>query len=221
VRQNISDNQFISHEDYCIKACQLVPIQIFYFNVIDQTLIWANRRVLEFYQLPFETLSNNWREVFVERLHPDDIPQMEFNLQKIRNKETKSNTFLFRLYDTKNKMHWFHSQGIPVKNDAHGNPIHWLIARVDITDSSEYKDTIIALNLEVTQLRNQVRLGTLTKREKQVIQLVGKGYSNKRIATTIGISGRTVETHRKNLLRKLNLHGTAELVRFVMENGLM
>ena len=68
---------------------------------------------------------------------------------------------------------------------------------------------------------DRVKLELLTKREKQIIQLVGSGQSNKRIALSIGISERTVETHRKNVLKKLNLKGTAEIVRFAIKNGLV
>lgn len=62
---------------------------------------------------------------------------------------------------------------------------------------------------------------TLTDRERQVVQLSAEGHSNKEIATRLGISVRTAETHRANLTRKLNLTSQADLVRFAAQRGLL
>lgn len=61
----------------------------------------------------------------------------------------------------------------------------------------------------------------LTPREMQVLILIGHAQSSKEIAAKLGIEPRTVDAHRQNILRKLNLHTTAELVRFCYENGLI
>lgn len=58
----------------------------------------------------------------------------------------------------------------------------------------------------------------LTKREIQIIQLISRGESNKTIANQCFISETTVKTHRKNIMLKLDLRNTAELVRFAIEN---
>jgi DNA-binding NarL/FixJ family response regulator len=63
--------------------------------------------------------------------------------------------------------------------------------------------------------------GTLTKREREVAVLVAGGHSNKQVAVTLGISGKTVETHRANIMRKLGLKHTADLVRYAMRDGLI
>jgi len=56
--------------------------------------------------------------------------------------------------------------------------------------------------------------GTLTKREEQVLDLVAEGLSSKEIAKTLGLSAKTVETHRSNLMRKLNLHSVGAVIRY-------
>ena len=61
--------------------------------------------------------------------------------------------------------------------------------------------------------------GTLTKREEQVLDLVTEGLSSKEIAKTLGLSVKTVETHRSNLMRKLNLHSVAAVVRYGLSRG--
>lgn len=63
--------------------------------------------------------------------------------------------------------------------------------------------------------------GVLTRRERAVLALIAGGGSNKHIARDLDISVRTVETHRKNIKRKLGVDSTAGLVSFAMENGLV
>lgn len=59
----------------------------------------------------------------------------------------------------------------------------------------------------------------LTKREKEILGLIAEGMTSQKIADTLHISPRTVETHRANLLQKLDIKNTAGLVRFAIENG--
>jgi DNA-binding NarL/FixJ family response regulator len=57
----------------------------------------------------------------------------------------------------------------------------------------------------------------LTQREKEVLQLVARGQSTKQIADALDLSVRTVETHRINMLKKVGVSNTAELIRRAME----
>ena len=57
-----------------------------------------------------------------------------------------------------------------------------------------------------------------TTREREVIQLLAEGHSNKEVAAKLGISVKTVETHRAAIMRKLGLHSIGELVRYAIRN---
>lgn len=61
----------------------------------------------------------------------------------------------------------------------------------------------------------------LSAREIEVLQLIVKGYTNRQISEALSISVRTVETHRSNVMDKLNLHSRVELVRYATEHGLV
>lgn len=63
------------------------------------------------------------------------------------------------------------------------------------------------------QLQMQQRIDLLTERETEVFELVGVGHSNKQVATALGISERTVEVHRSQVMKKLEVATLAELVR--------
>ena len=59
----------------------------------------------------------------------------------------------------------------------------------------------------------------LTPREREVLTHVAEGLSNKEIASTLFLSVRTIEAHRENIMRKLDIHGTAALTRYAIEKG--
>lgn len=60
----------------------------------------------------------------------------------------------------------------------------------------------------------------LTDRETEILQLIAQSFSNREIATMLYLSEFTVQTHRRNLKRKLQAENTADLVRFAIENGI-
>ncbi len=62
---------------------------------------------------------------------------------------------------------------------------------------------------------------TLTQREREVLKLIAEGYKNKDVADYLCISLKTVEKHRANLMKKLDLHNTPALTVFAMEKGLI
>jgi DNA-binding NarL/FixJ family response regulator len=62
---------------------------------------------------------------------------------------------------------------------------------------------------------------TLTPREREVLQLVAEGRSSKNIAGRLGVTVKTVESHRASLMRKLHLRTVADLVRYAVRNGLV
>jgi len=61
----------------------------------------------------------------------------------------------------------------------------------------------------------------LTKREKEILILVADGLTNQQIAEKLFISARTVDTHRTNIMQKLNIHDVANLVRYAIDKGLV
>jgi DNA-binding NarL/FixJ family response regulator len=62
---------------------------------------------------------------------------------------------------------------------------------------------------------------TLTPREREVLSLMAEGYSNAEIGERLFVSSRTVETHRANVMHKLNLRNQTEVVRFALRRGIL
>ena len=86
-----------------------------------------------------------------------------------------------------------------------------------------YLDPAIANAVMEALIHNQTVDGdpfeVLTEREREILQLVAEGHANTTIAEKLSISLRTVETHRANLMRKLDTHSPADLVRYAVRHG--
>ena len=61
----------------------------------------------------------------------------------------------------------------------------------------------------------------LTSREREIVQLLAEGKSSKEVAVALGISVKTAETHRANVMRKLQVHSVSELVRYAIKNSII
>jgi DNA-binding NarL/FixJ family response regulator len=62
---------------------------------------------------------------------------------------------------------------------------------------------------------------TLTPRQREVLQLVAEGFSTKEIARRLHLSTKTVESHRSDLMQRLDIHGIAGLVRYAIRVGIV
>jgi DNA-binding NarL/FixJ family response regulator len=88
--------------------------------------------------------------------------------------------------------------------------------------SPEIAKTMLEDYMRFLQQRNlQDSYDFLTEREKEVLQLLAEGKSNKEVATILDISVYTVDTHRMHLMQKLNLHNTAEIVLYAVRKKII
>jgi DNA-binding NarL/FixJ family response regulator len=62
---------------------------------------------------------------------------------------------------------------------------------------------------------------SLTPREREIVQLLAEGKSSKEVGVFLNLSVKTVETHRSNIMRKLEIHSTSELVRYAVKNNII
>jgi DNA-binding NarL/FixJ family response regulator len=113
------------------------------------------------------------------------------------------------------------ARGYVLKSDADEN----LIIAVD--SLRQHKPFLTSTVTEFV-LDGYVRRGdgaqedlALTAREREIVQLVAEGQSNKAAAATLGISVKTIEAHRANIMRKLHLHSVSDLVRYAIRNKIV
>jgi DNA-binding NarL/FixJ family response regulator len=116
------------------------------------------------------------------------------------------------------------ARGYVLKSDADQN----LIAAVD---SLRLHKPFLTSTVTEFMLDDYLRRGdggpdtvmpaTVTGREREIIQLVAEGHSNKEVASTLGVSVKTVESHRANIMRKLHLRSASDLVRYAIRNKIV
>jgi DNA-binding NarL/FixJ family response regulator len=88
--------------------------------------------------------------------------------------------------------------------------------------SPEISDKVLEGYLEGRKtLKPESTWHTLTQREKEILKLVGEGYTNKEIANYLCISVKTVDKHRANLMKKLDIHNASALTAYAIEKGLV
>jgi DNA-binding NarL/FixJ family response regulator len=110
-------------------------------------------------------------------------------------------------------------RGYVLKNQAATDLVHAIqqVCRGEIYLSPSISRTVVEAFLSKTALPTD----PLTSRERQILQLIGEGKSSKELAALLGISVKTAESHRTRLMRKLDIHELASLVRYAIRRGLV
>ena len=104
------------------------------------------------------------------------------------------------------------------------DPPDWIIDAVNALRSGyAYFSPPIALMFAKAYSSNLQSPGTtnLSSRELEILTHIGQGESNKEMARSLNISVKTVETHRKHIMTKLELHSLSDLVRYAIQNGII
>lgn len=100
-----------------------------------------------------------------------------------------------------------------------------LVAAVDalLGDKTYFTSKVATMVLEGYLRGGTPLLGRnpLTPREREVVQLLAEGSSTKEVAVTLGLSFKTAETHRSNIMRKLQLHSVSDLVLYAVRNNIV
>lgn len=87
--------------------------------------------------------------------------------------------------------------------------------------SPPLSDRAIEVYQQLARATTLDRSETLTTREREVLQLSAEGHTSSEIATRLGISARTAETHRYRLMHKLRLQSQADLIRYALQRGII
>jgi DNA-binding NarL/FixJ family response regulator len=116
------------------------------------------------------------------------------------------------------------ADGYCLKNDTHSE----LLTAINslLAGKSYISPTVSGKVLEGyiegrKKLKKETSWENLTKREKEVLKLVGEGYSSLEIGKILNISPKTVDKHRSNIMNKLNLHSATALTAYAIEKGLV
>ena len=90
-----------------------------------------------------------------------------------------------------------------------------------VHDGSIYFSGEVGQALKEYQRSSKTEIPVLSRREKEILALIAEGYTSPQMAEKLFVSPHTVDTHRKNLLMKLDVKNTATLIRFAVEHKLV
>jgi len=142
--------------------------------------------------------------------------------REIRSLSPKTKTILLTMYTDKAYILdaiKVGAKGYVVKTEAADDLIRAIreIARGEIYLSPSIANSFVGAYLDDSQLPAD----TLTRRERQVLHLIAEGNTTKEIAHQLNISFKTADSHRSHLMRKLDLHDIAGLVRYAIQKGII
>ena len=141
--------------------------------------------------------------------------------RQIRSRLHKTEVLIFTMHDNDALIHdalEAGARGYLVKSDARQ---HFLAAIEALASHRPFFTSKISEALLTSFLKKREDGSLLTWREREVVQLVAEGHTNKQTAHLLKISVKTVETHRASIMRKLKLSSPADLVRYAIRNRLV
>jgi DNA-binding NarL/FixJ family response regulator len=170
----------------------------------------------------------------VQKLKPDvvvmDISMPELNgleaIRQIVKLAPRTEVLVLTMHESENLVHQVldaGARGYLLKSDASRQ----LIAAIEALRihkpylTSRVNEMVLTGYLGGKPLKGEASGGKLTPREREIVQLIAEGMSNKEIASALGISVKTAETHRTNIMRKLDFHSVSEIVRYAVRNHII
>lgn len=165
-----------------------------------------------------------------ERLRPD-VAVLDFVMPllngvdaslQIQKQSPLTKTILLTMYtEDQYVLEAFRSglRGYVIKSQAAGDLVQAI--REVLKNAMYVSPGISKALIEAYLFKTELPIDPLTLRERQVLQLVAEGNTTKEIATVLGLSVKTAETHRSRIMRKLEIRDTAGLVRYAIRRGLV
>ncbi|MFZ6053161.1 response regulator [Halocola ammonii] len=177
--------------------------------------------------------ANNGREIIrlVENLKIDlvfmdiDMPQMDGieATQEIKKRFPEVKVVILTMHDEQSlvkQLLEIGADGYILKNSSK-TELEMAIRQIQSGKKHFSSEVTMILLEEESPAEMNEQLKQLTEREIEILKLISEGLSNKEIGDHLFISHRTVDTHRTNLMKKLDVHNVAGLIRFAIKNGLV
>lgn len=206
-------------------------------NTVHQNFEYVSKNFTACTGLPKENMENGGMDYFWSLFHPEDIQLwlaclqdlMKFTMDNLDDEQRKrmSYTWNYRIKNAKGDYITIIQNTTPLQFDKDNKPViglaHYTVLGFDLemdicasakylNDKNEY-ETLFYKNVSSKNLLNSI-----SNRERDVIRLLLAKKTSFEIAENLNISKHTVDTHRRNILKKLNLNSTFELVSYFKNN---
>jgi DNA-binding CsgD family transcriptional regulator len=206
-------------------------------NTVHQNFEFISKNFKACTGLSAEKMISGGMDYYWSLFHPEDIPLwlkslndlMTFTMTELNDEQRKkmSYTWNYRIKTTNNKYVNIIQNTTPLQFDAHNKPIigmaHYTVLdsnlKMDICATAKYLnaqneyETLFYKNQSTSNL-----LDLITNRERDIIRLLISKNKSEEISEKLNISKHTVDTHRRNILKKLNIDSTFELMNYFQQN---
>jgi len=220
-RQLLSSNESLySSIDFLNTALGRLDIALFIHDLKKLRHTWTNKNyynIIGYTEEEMKTLDTEWAK---KHFHQDDIHVIQERIAYFRKNQGDTYTAIYRIRHKKGHWVWIFSKSTIYTRDKDGIPDQLIGIAVDLTAHMKTHQQFEGLVKENRQLKSEILICNLTKREKQVIRLICTGMKTTQVAAQLNLSVNTIHNHRKNVLKKLRLSSTTALVSFANENGL-
>jgi DNA-binding CsgD family transcriptional regulator len=214
------DKDKIKNLDIGKQFLNKIPVYISIFDIRDVKILWANKYFLDELGFTKDCLKKVSLECLIDLVDRSSKLNLINTLKYFRDNKNEVNTAIFKIKTPKNKWVWLLSRNAVYKKDPDGSN-RSIISYATEINSETVRNQLEKLIKEEDDLRNIELIHLLSARERDILQLIVNGYTDKEISTSLNISIHTTKTHRKRIINKFNLKNTASLVKFAIENGLV
>ncbi len=220
-----------------ILALDWVPAIIWVADAAGHCLL-VNRAWREF---TGRKLDDAKTEDWLSAMHPEDAAAWPEHIQRAIG-EKVSFSVECRLRRRDGRYRWMHKTGEPILEEKTGNLLGFIGCCMDVSSQKQALDGLrqasekhrsVLANLKDAVVviedylrteepgQNQRRDDRLTPRQREILHLIARGYATREIATQLHVSVKTVESHRAQLMQRLNIHDVAGLTRYAIRTGLV
>lgn len=210
-------------EDPCFykEVLEHLPAFVHILHVKTEEIIWRNAEWSKLIPSHKDLNQKELAQYLESCIHPDDFDLLAKSTQffQCQKKNLFGGIIRVKFFEEKD-WKWLIGLSRTIKRDTDNTPLYNLAIFMDFTKVTQSNDQLTQALREVLSKSHQKTLKILTKREKEILQLLVKGHKNRQIAEELFISRHTVETHRKNLRLKLDVKNTPELISLAKDLGM-
>ena len=184
--------------------------------------VWGNKFYHDVIKYSREEIEKLGFDFFKAIMHPEELAYAESSIEYLKHL-TDKDVFggVGRVLPKDSKEYKWHNTSAKIfKRKSDNLPWQFIGIGFPLKENVHTDKQFLDLIKENMQLKNKLLLNCISKREKEIIKLLAEGNNTEEISKKLNLSEFTTNTHRKNILKKLQLHNTAALVSFAVENGL-
>lgn len=216
IKDDKSLNDMIDYETRLLKVIfNEIPLAIFIYDCENLKQVSANKLAEERFNCKLDDINKNGYIWFLNQLHPTDEKKITNFIDDFIEKKIDEFSSVYRLkLPNKPNWQWFYCKAIRIKSENPEINNCLLGFSVELESIVHKNKSVAALFDSIPKTEKNPHITKLSKREKEVLHLIGEGFSTSQISAKLSITNNTVNTHQKKITQKLKIHGKIMLADF-------